>query len=64
MGGRLASESVAGLARDTHLMVGDNPKNDVAGAKAMGLQALCINRATGRRESEIGSLWDVAAAVR
>ncbi len=39
-------------------MVGDKPKNDVAGDRAASLQTLCGSRAKCRNESEIGSLWD------
>lgn len=41
------------------LMVGDNPKNDVAGAIAAGMQAVRIARGEERTSEEIGSLLDL-----
>lgn len=41
------------------LMVGDNPKNDVAGAIAAGMQAVRIARGEERTAEEIGSLLDL-----
>lgn len=53
------------VPHDQILMVGDNTKNDVAGARAAGMQAVHINRApertadTVRGDDEIGTLLDL-----
>lgn len=44
---------------DQILMVGDNPKNDVAGALAAGMRAVRIDRSENRSTEEIGSLLDL-----
>jgi putative hydrolase of the HAD superfamily len=42
------------------LMIGDDPANDVDGAREAGLAALLINRRGPRRPDEIGSLLELA----
>jgi len=42
------------------LMVGDDPANDVEGAREAGLAALLINRRGARHPDEIGSLLELA----
>jgi len=50
----------AGCEAGEVLMIGDDPANDIDGAREAGLAALLINRRGPRRPDEIGSLLELA----
>jgi putative hydrolase of the HAD superfamily len=53
----------AGCRPDEVLMVGDDPDNDIAGARQGGLSAVLINRRTPPAPGEIGNLRELIALL-